>query len=209
MKRANVAVEIMEQAGLLFDVTGVTLLPNGSKLLILGLESTEKRDLDDFGHTGEVFRIFGFEEHVAPRLESVLQFIRSKGFSAEPVGKYGYPLRGEINLKMEAIRAGLGRRGKSAVVLHPEYGPRLRFLAVRTDATLQPATGRALAEEENPVCEDCSICIDICPTKVLEPYHMTDPWHCLSNINPVGEDGHSILCDECLHQCPAVGKKAP
>jgi epoxyqueuosine reductase QueG len=202
------AVEIMEQAVSLFDVVGVTSLPDGSPLLILGLESTVERDLDDFGHIGDVFSMFGFEEHVAPRLDAVLQFICSRGFSAEPIGKYGYPLSGEINLKAEAVRAGLGRWGKSSMVLHPEYGPRLRFLAVRTDAPLQPATDdQALADGENPVCEDCSICIDICPTKVLEPYRMSDPLHCLSNINPIGEDGHSILCDECLHRCPAAGKK--
>lgn len=199
----TVAEQIAEQAGSLFDVVGSTRLCSGDNLLILGLESTAERNLDEFGHLDGNFQMYGFGKHVGPRLESVLDFIRGKGFSAEPVGRYGYPLEAEVNLKREAIRAGLGKRGKSTVVLHPEYGPRLRFIAIRTDAPLELITDSAFIEEENPVCNGCSICIDVCPTQALEPYRLPDASLCLSNITPVTEDGRSLLCDECLHLCPA------
>ncbi len=200
----SVAQQITEYASSLFDVVGVGHLPGGDSLLILGLESTAERNLDEFGHVDGKFQMYGFEKHVGPRLESLLDFIHSKGFSAEPTGKYGYPLKGEINLKVEAIRAGLGKRGKSTVVLHPKYGPRLRFMAVRTDAPLEPYVASALTEEENPVCNECTVCIDVCPTKALESYRMPDISFCLSNISPVTEDGRSILCDKCLHLCPSA-----
>lgn len=200
----TLARQIVEHAGSLFDVAGVSRIFSGDNLLILGLESTPDRDLDEFGHLGGKFQLYGFEKHVKPRLESLLDFIRGQGFSAEPVGRYGYPLEGEINLKVEAIRAGLGKRGKNTVVLHPKYGPRLRFMAIRTDAPLEPLADLPLAEEENPVCEGCSVCIDICPTTALEPYSMPDSSLCLSNISPVTEEGRSILCDICLHLCPAA-----
>jgi len=196
--------EIAEQAGSLFDVVGAGKLSDSDNLLILGLESTAERNLDEFGHLDGNFRMYGFAKHVGPRLESMLNAIRDHGFSAEPVGRYGYPLEGEINLKTEAVRAGLAKRGKSSVVLHPEYGPRLRFVAVRTDAPLESLMGQAFADEENPICHQCSICIDVCPTNALEPYRMPDPSLCLSNITSVTEEGRSILCDECLHLCPAV-----
>jgi len=198
----TVASQIVEKAGSLFDVVGVSRLSRGESLLILGLESTPERNLDEFGHVGGNFQMHGFEKHVKPRLESLLNFIHGRGFSAEPVGRYGYPLRGEVNLKREAIRLGLGKRGKSTVVLHPKYGPRLRFMAVRTDAPLEPVSS-VQADEENPVCRQCSICIDACPVNALEPYRMPDASICLSNITPVTEDGRSILCDICLHLCPA------
>ncbi|MFC2004610.1 hypothetical protein ACFLUY_00115 [Chloroflexota bacterium] len=203
-KKLTVASQIADKAGSLFDVVGVGRLSSGDSLLILGLESTPERDLDEFGHVDGNFQMFGFEKHVGPRLETLLDFIRGEGFSAEPVGRYGYPLKGEINLKAEAIRTGLGKRGKSTVVLHPEYGPRLRFMAIRTDASLEPITGSVLADRENPVCNRCSICIDACPVNALEPYRMPDVSFCLSNITPVTEDGRSILCDICLHLCPAA-----
>ena len=205
----TVTQQIAEYAGSLFDVVGVSRRSSGDGLLILGLESTPERNLDEFGHLDGKFQMYGFEKHVGPRLESLLNFIRGRGFSAEPVGRYGYPLKGEVNLKEEAVRAGLGRRGKSTVVLHPQYGPWLRFMAIRTDAPLEPLTGSALTEEENPVCNGCSICIDACPTKALEPYRMPDTALCLSNITPMTEDGRSILCDICLHLCPAFASSNP
>ncbi len=89
-----VAEKITEQAGSLFDVVGASRLSGGDNLLILGLESTAERNLDEFGHLDGNFQVYGFEKHVGSKLESVLNFIRGKGFSAEPIGRYGYPLLG-------------------------------------------------------------------------------------------------------------------
>ena len=200
----SAAQQIAEYAGSLFDVVGASHLPGGDNLLIVGLESTEERNLDEFGHVRGVFQMYGFKKHAGPKLESLLNFIRSKGFTAKLAGRYGYPLKGEVNLKAAAIRAGLGKPGKSTVVLHPQYGPRLRFMGIMTDAPLQPPTHSALDDEENTICKGCSICIDICPTKALEPYQMPDTSLCLSNVSPQDEDGRSILCDKCLHLCPAA-----
>ncbi|MFC2070248.1 hypothetical protein ACFLTB_03630 [Chloroflexota bacterium] len=196
--------QIAEKARELFDVFSVSRLPDGSSLLVLGLESIPERNLDEFGHSEGAFRMYGFEKYVAPGLESLLEFIRDMGFSAEPVGRYGYPLKGEINLKEIAIQTGLGKRGKSTVVLNPEYGPRLRFIGVRTDAPLESLIGAEQSDEEAPVCNECSICIDECPVNALEPYRMPDPSICLSNITPKTDEGRSILCDICLNLCPAA-----
>ena len=203
----TIAQQIADYAGSLFDVVGSTRLSRVDGLLILGLESTPQRNLDEFGRVDGEFYLYGFEKHVKPRLESLLNFIRSKGFSAEPVGRHGYPLRGEVNLKEEAVRAGLGKRGKSTLVLHPKYGPWLRFMAIRTDAPMDLLAGSAPTREENPVCSGCSICIDACPVKALEPYRMPDTSLCSSNSAIMAEEqGRLIPCDICLHLCPA-GKK--
>ncbi|MFC1932563.1 hypothetical protein ACFLXU_02895 [Chloroflexota bacterium] len=203
----TIAQQIADYASRLFDVVGASRLSSGESLLILGLESTPERNLDEFGHLDGKFQMYGFKKHIRPRLEPLLSFIRGKGFSAEPIGRYGYPLEGEVNLKEEAIRIGIGKRGKSTIVLHPKYVHRLRFMAVRTDASLKPLIGSTFADEENPVCNGCSICIDACPTKALEPYRMPDTSLCLSYITPVTEDGRSILCDKCLHLCPAAKER--
>jgi len=196
----NATDEILEYAKSLFDVTGVGEL-DGERLLIFGLESTPERDLDDFGHRGEAFLMYGFKAHVAPRLESLAGFIHARGYHASALKRYGYPLQGEVNLKGLAVRAGLGKRGKSSVVLHPRYGTRLRWIGMRTDAPLP--LSRPQQDAPSPFCRDCKVCLDVCPVKVLEPYRMTDPGACLSNISRKREDGRSILCDECLRQCPA------
>jgi len=202
-----VAQQIVKYAGSLFDVVGVSQLPNGETLLILGLESTPERNLDDFGHLGGEFQMYGFKKYVGPRLKLLLNYIRGQGFSAKPMGRYGYPLKGEVNLKQEVIHAGLGKRLKNTLVLHPKYGTRLRFLAIKTNAPLEPLMDSKFNEEENPVCDGCSICIDACPTKALKPYSLPDRSLCLSNISPLTEEGRSILCDKCLHLCPAAKEK--
>jgi len=202
-----VAQQIADYASGLFDVIGSSRLSRDDNLLILGLESTLERNLDEFGRSGGDFQMYGFARHVKPRLESLLGFIRGKGFFAEPVGQYGYPRRGEVNLKKEAVRAGLGRWGKNTVVLHPRYGPRLRFAAIKTDAPLDLPRNVSLIKEENPICSQCSICIDACPVKALEPYRMPDTSICLSNSAIMAEEqGRLVPCDICLRMCPA-GKK--
>jgi len=203
----TLAQEIAAYAGTLFDVAAATYLANGGNLLILGLESTPQHDLDEFRRVDGEFQLSGFEKHARPKLESLLSFIHKQGFTAELVGRWGYPRRGEIKLKEAAIRAGLGRWSKSTLVLHPKYGNRLRFMALKTDAPLEPPTGSLAAREENPSCTDCTICLDACPEKVLEPYRMPETSLCLANIARVtSKDGQLIPCDICLRLCPAGSK---
>jgi len=197
----TIVTEILEKAKELFDVAGI--IPFDSKtLIVLGLESTSERNLDDFGLENGIFRMYGFEKHIQHRLDELLLFISNAGYTAEAVGRIGYPLEGEINLKEAAIRLGIGKRGKNTVVLHSEYGPRLRFMGVMADIPCDiPDT--ALNEEENSVCIDCNVCINACPVNALEPYRMPDPKICLSYFTPKTDDGRSILCDLCLKLCPA------
>jgi epoxyqueuosine reductase QueG len=199
----TIVTQILNKARILFDVAGITGLGDDKALIVLGLESTEERNLDDFGHENGEFRMYGFERHVQPRLEELIRFIRETGYSAKVAGRIGYPLQGEMNLKEAAIRIGIGKRGKSTVVLHTVYGPRLRFMGIITDLPCEVSVSD-YREEENPVCRDCSICIDSCPVNALEPYRMPDPSICLSNISSVDDRGHSILCDICLKLSPAA-----
>src|SRR4030042_3219645 len=164
--------QVIDYASNLFDVVGITQLSKTDNLFILGLESTSERNLDEFGYVEGHFRMFCYERHVSSRLDSLLNFVRSKDFYAEPVGRYGYPLNGQIYLKGEMLRAGIGKRGKNTLILHPKFGPRLRLVAVITNAPVRPLSEPVLVEEENPICVNCSICIDACPEKILDPYRM-------------------------------------
>jgi len=197
----TITAPVLAKAKTLFDVAGFDR-SGKNILLVLGLESTSERNLDDFGNEKGNFRLYGYEEHVQHRLDELLLFIYNAGFAAEAVGRIGYPLEGEINLKEAAIRIGIGKRGKNTVVLHPEYGPRLRFMGIITDIPYH-LPDIVLHEEENPVCRHCNICIDSCPVNALEPYRMPEPKICLSYFTPRDEKGHSILCDLCLKLCPA------
>ncbi|MCK5577184.1 MAG: hypothetical protein KAI14_02605 [Dehalococcoidales bacterium] len=198
------AQEIIDCARNSFDVAGMVKLPDGGRLLVLGLESTPERDLDEFRLVDDRVCMAGFEKHAGPALEALMNFLRKEGFNAELSGRCGYPLKGQIQLKEAAVRAGLGNWGKSTLVLHPEYGNRLRFMAVVTDAPLPTNAEEPVVKEENPTCADCTICLDSCTEDLLEAYHMSETGRCLANwvrITPEGD--RLITCDICLRVCPA------
>lgn len=200
----TIAQEIAAYAGALFDVVAAVYLADGENLLIVGLESTPERDLDEFQRVAGEFQLSGFKRHARPKLESLLRFIHKQGFTAVLAGQCGYPLRGEIKLKEAAVRAGLGQWGKSTLVLHPKYGNRLRFMALRTDAPLEPSADSSPTREENTTCTGCTICIDACPERVLEPYRMPETNRCLANIaRMANKEGRLIACDICIRLCPA------
>ena len=196
--------ETIGYARSLFDVAGLLQLPDKTHLLIVGLETTPQRDLDEFHRIDDKFNITGFEKHANPKLESLLTLIRKQDFTTELIGRCGYPLKGETKLKEAAVRAGLGRWGKNTVVLHPEYGNRLRFMAIKTNAPLEFPVNCTDIREEYPACDGCSICIDACPVNVLIAYKMPETKNCLANIRKIpGKDGRLIACDICLRVCPA------
>jgi epoxyqueuosine reductase len=201
--------EIIAYAGELFDVVGVAKdTASNDTILVLGMVTTPERDLDDFVSDSKKFVMRGFIRHAKAKQDALLEFIRKQGFSAELVGKLGYPLHGKPNLKHLAVAAGLGRQGKNTLVINPRFGPWLRFMAVRTNVPL-PATGSGVyVKEENPDCKNCQRCVEACPVKVLEPYRLLDEARCLASISSERRGGLAI-CDKCVIVCPVGERRLP
>ncbi len=193
---------IIDKAQSLFDVVGVASLSEGS-LLILGLLTTPQRDLDDFyrDKPGD-FRLRGFETHAMPGLEALIRFIQERGVAVELWGRCGYPRGDDLNLKQQAVIAGLGSWGKNSLVIHPEFGPWLRFMGMKVKTSLTPTGPGFDAHEENPLCEGCTACIDACPLGILEPYYLREISKCRASISLFPEMGRLEACDCCLAACP-------
>jgi len=203
----NLTEEILDVALTYFDVAGVYRMSTIESALILGLESIPRRNLDDFEKINNILVMKGFAEYVQPGLEAIINRLKELDISAEVIGKYGYTLKGAtdfINYKQAAIKAGLGKRGKNTVVLNLVFGSRLRFAALKLDTVLETTIDNP--DEESPFCKDCSICIDECPVRILEPYRMLDATKRLANTTnnlALIRDKQVILCDLCLNKCPA------
>ncbi len=142
----------------------------------------------------------------------IINFLSKKGFDALYTFK--------MPLKTAAVKCGLGCQGKNTLIINPALGPRMKLIAVLTDAEL---------DSDEPfisdLCKDCHRCIDACPTKALKP-HKIDITRCLTYAaeSPctidVPEDVRElekkliakpvpysyIECTKCLEACP-VGKK--
>jgi len=201
--------EIVARAHSLFDVVGVASDPStNDTILIIGLVSTPERDLDDFVSGGTKTILRGFARHAKDKEDALIEFIREQGSAAELVGELGYPLNGKPNLKHLAVAAGLGKQGKNTLVIHPRFGPWLRFMAIKTDAPLAPTGPGIYSKEENPYCENCQECVQACPVGILLPYRLVDDASCLAAISE-GRPSELAICDKCVVVCPVGERKAP
>jgi len=75
---------------------------------------------------------------------------------------YEKHVSGEVSFKYAASRAGLGVYGRSSLIITPQFGPRVRFGLVLTDAPL---------EADQPLrmdfCTGCQVCMKLCPGKAI------------------------------------------
>lgn len=200
---------VLAEAQKLFDAAGVTPADGGT-VLILGLETSPARDLDDFARDSDSnFVTPGHEAHIQPRLDSLVRSLGELGLKAGVWGRNGYPPGSELNLKRAAVAAGLGHWGRNAMLLHPDFGPRLRLAAIRLPGVTLESSGPGLAGfGENALCRDCTACLGACPPAVLEPYYLRDRAACLANTGHFKGPGPVRCCDLCWTVCPVGTSRA-
>jgi epoxyqueuosine reductase QueG len=120
-----------------------------------------------------------------------------------------------IDLKVAAVRAGLGVRGLNNLVVTRRFGPRVRFGAVFSGLHLPAGEPR-----QDYYCVSCSLCLAACPTGALTPGGF-DRSRCIAEFAPDASMAarqermlrfptpHTRLqCAACIDACP-IGKKVP
>ena len=107
-----------------------------------------------------------------------------------------------LSFRHMAAEAGLGEIGVNNLLLTPEHGARVRFVALLTDADLPG--GKPL---EPGLCqpEQCDYaCVKACPANALsEDGSATDKAACLKYYIKLGLPGMSgVRCGLCVAECP-------
>jgi epoxyqueuosine reductase len=92
-----------------------------------------------------------------------------------------FGLVADVSLRHAAVAAGLGVFGRHNLVIHPKFGTRLIFTAILTDLPLP--SDPPVTEE---LCNDCGLCVEICPAKALETEGRTEDMKCLRVSQPYG-----------------------
>ncbi len=149
---------------------------------------------------------------------SLTGFLMAKGYLAFPVPAsqvLSYEdYSGLAPHKTAAHLSGLGWVGRSALLVTKQYGPRVRFATVYTDAPLdagEPAKNR---------CGSCDQCVEACPAGAMtgEAFaqdktrdHIYDPKACNEymrerRLSLLGKRVFGGNCGLCIHSCPFGGK---
>jgi epoxyqueuosine reductase QueG len=169
-------------------------------------------------HASVAYRTHGREtlnlrlDLAASRMASLLQ---REGFAALPIPASrrtdDATLSAAFSHKMAASLAGLGWIGKSCLLVTPQFGPRVRWATVLTDAPLQP-TGRMMDER----CGECARCAEACPAKAIhgrafipgeEREARCDARACGAYLDEM-ETADGAVCGMCVYACPH-GRRPP
>jgi len=185
--------DIIDHAKKFFDVIGI-INRDQKTFLIVALVSRPDRDLDIFTSDGKKWKFPGFYNHFNPKIKSLLRIIKEQGFKATQK-KYS-----EFDIKEMAVEAGIGWQGKNSLIIHPKYGPWLRFVVLEINTFFKPA----IPEIPDNLCEKCEACLKGCPVDgLLEPYLLTDKKSCLAYIELDKPALEPVpRCNKCLIYCP-------
>ena len=115
-------------------------------------------------------------------------------------------LYSEFSHKLAAHLAGFGWIGKSCLLITPEYGPRVRWVSILTDAPLK-ATSTFIASK----CGKCNVCVDSCPVDAFTGNNFErnlpredrfDAQKCQDHFTKLETKGKLPVCGMCLYSCP-------
>ncbi|NQS90044.1 epoxyqueuosine reductase, partial [Patescibacteria group bacterium] len=180
------------------------ILKDAQAIVVAGFSIYNKLDIlpSEPGRPRGMFSSYGTRAYMPMRTyceKIIRQFLRKEGFKTVSTMK--------IPAKMAAVRAGLGKYGKNAVVLTGELGSWVMFETLITDASLD--------HEDYPVyvsdCEECDICLNACPTQAIYAPFKVNRRMCITNwlwgtFAPPEfrkKQGNRLFgCGECLKACP-------
>ncbi|MCX7995525.1 MAG: hypothetical protein N3A65_07135 [candidate division WOR-3 bacterium] len=130
----------------------------------------------------------------------LVQFIEEKGFKAIAIPASQTvdweTQKGHISHKILAVECGLGYIGRSGLVVHPEYGARVRYISVLTDLEFEPD------KKITGDCGSCKKCIISCPAQAIDEKGV-DLQKCLAKLKEfsrmpgIGQ----YICGVCVKVC--------
>jgi epoxyqueuosine reductase QueG len=151
-------------------------------------------------------------DHIGLQIANAIQ---REGYRALPVPaskrSSDEKIAGVFSQKLAAHRAGLGWIGKSCLLITHDHGPRVRWIAVLTDAPLVP-TGTPMESR----CGECTACVDICPVHAFtgRTFQEDEPREarfeaalCDRYFRELEQSGRPAVCGMCLYICPHGRKK--
>ena len=147
----------------------------------------------------EYLRVNGVLDSIAGALVAELEAMKAdaQAIPASEVVDWEN-LRGHLPHKLIGRYGGLGWIGRNILLVNPDFGARVRYVTVLTDAELEP---------DSPVEEDCgkcARCVKVCPAHAVadEPsqFNLSACFTKLGEFNEILGEPH-FICGMCVRAC--------
>jgi len=104
--------------------------------------------------------------------------------------------KGHVSHKSLAVAAGLGHIGRSGLVVHPDFGARVRYASILTDLDFTPDSPAATS------CGACKKCITVCPAHAISERGV-DLAMCLARLKEFSKfyGIGQYICGVCVKAC--------
>jgi epoxyqueuosine reductase len=108
------------------------------------------------------------------------------------------PMQGHVSHRLLGWAAGLGRIGRSTLLVNPKYGAQVRYVSILTTMPLQ--AGQPLEQD----CGSCHACQKLCPAGAIHDastdYDVTACHKTIQDFSKLPFIGHQI-CGICVKAC--------
>jgi len=132
--------------------------------------------------------------------------IQTLGFSAAPIAASQVVdwrrQLGHISHRVVAQLAGIGSRGISGLLVHPQFGAQVRYTTILTDAPVDTDTP---AEPFCSFCKQCGACISMCPAQAIH-HDRFDRDACINQLTQFAkiQGIGKRICGICVKACPGT-----
>lgn len=155
---------------------------------------------------------FNSHQRVSKIANKIVKCIENEGYHAIKLDVSGknseLDLKKPFSNKASANLAGIGWLGKNNLLTTKEFGPRLTWATILTDAPLGQYAGKPMKS----LCGDCQMCVKACPGNAIkdlpDPSKSYSPQKCGEYLMKREQSGHQVACGMCLYICPFGNEKS-
>jgi len=151
----------------------IDYLPNAKSVIVVGCHFPDG-SVENWKRTPSSYQYYCYaliNKELGKACFYISKLVESAGYKCFPIVPTGHSknmdhkkMMGEFSHRHAAVAAGLGEFGLNRLVITPQYGNRVRFCSIITEAPLPPDE----MYKGPPLCDRCKKCIKICPGKCLD-----------------------------------------
>jgi epoxyqueuosine reductase len=148
-------------------------LPTAQAVIVIGVHIPEG-SVENWSKTPSSYQYYGYalpNKELGRASFYISKLVENTGYRCFPIVPTGHSKdwdhkaqMGEFSHRHAAVAAGFGEIGFNRLVITPQFGNRIRFCSIITEAPLPPDP----MYDGPPLCDRCMKCIKACPGGCLD-----------------------------------------